>query len=49
LQPAACGDVKPISNPGERFTCPKLTEYDESKDETARPSVGTCCKVRGGR
>lgn len=45
LQPASCGDVKPISNPGERYTCPKLSEYDEAKDETAKPSADTCCRV----
>jgi hypothetical protein len=44
-QPNTCGDVKPVSSPGERYTCPKLYEYDEAKEDSAKPSPDTCCRV----
>lgn len=43
-QPASCGDFKPISSPGQRFTCPALSEYDEAHDETQKPSAQACCR-----
>lgn len=45
-QPASCADVAPMSSPGKRFACPKLMEYDASKDGVAAPSADACCKVQ---